>query len=250
MAKAKRSNPAAQPMFTLLLDIGQVFVPPMKESSNGICLTRKLELPFAPFNGLSLNGAELREVPEWSGHELKDITWDIDRQVFLAKAKLIHVNLPIPYIADEIRSWLNRGWKLGSFEELYEADYEAYLASDETPVKPQEASDGKEAIDDNKEQWPSLPPKERPAHFNKLLMALVRQLAVEFSNLPTAYAMDKTKMYFTDEALRETPSPATEKFVAARDNFARLSRREQIDWAMKVAETHPRMDRVLKRRRG
>jgi hypothetical protein len=249
MAKAKRNDSPARPMFTLLLDLSQVFAPPMAESSAGICLTRQFELPFPPFNGLSLNGAVLRDVPDWSGHKLKDVTWDIDRQVFLAKAKLVHVNLPIPYIADEIRSWLDRGWRLRSFEELYEADYEAYPASDEMTVKPYDAADGKEAIDDNKELWPTLPPKERPAHFNKLLMVLVRLMAVEFSNLPTAYAMDKTKMYFTDEALRESPSPATAKFVAARDSFARSSRQEQIDWALKVASTHPSMDRVLDRRR-
>jgi hypothetical protein len=43
----------------------------------------------------------------------------VDRSAFLADADLTCANLPMGSIPDEIQSWLDRGWKLGSFEEYY-----------------------------------------------------------------------------------------------------------------------------------
>ena len=99
------------------LDLHLVFQPPMDDSSDGIIITRTIELPFTPFNGLRVFSRVWEDGPEPYGLELTDVLWEMDRAVFLAKTRHTWVDLPIAFIPHEIRDWLGRGWRWGSYEE-------------------------------------------------------------------------------------------------------------------------------------
>ena len=74
----------------------------MDERSQGIRLSRSLELPFPPTNGLHLAGTAMDDPPSPLGFRINDLTWDLDRRVFMATTQLIDHNLPLAAIPDEI----------------------------------------------------------------------------------------------------------------------------------------------------
>ena len=82
-------------MFRVDLDVSVVFTPPMKEDGPGFVMTRSFELPFPPFDGLSVFGKEWLSFPEPPGLVLKEVGWDIDRQTFLANSSSVHDGFPI-----------------------------------------------------------------------------------------------------------------------------------------------------------
>jgi hypothetical protein len=107
-------------MFKLELDVSLYYDPPMDEHGQGIGLTRIFEIPFHPSSGLYLTGGGLTDPPDAIGFKIEDVTWDLDRQVFLADTSLFSKDLPIAFIPDELRAWMTRGWRLGSSSEAYE----------------------------------------------------------------------------------------------------------------------------------
>ena len=111
-------------MFVLELDVSLYFVPPMEERARGIVVTRTLELPFPPTDGLFITGIAMNGQPLARGFKLEDVTWDLDRQKFFATTSLTSQDFPIADIPVLIRDWIDRGWQLGSYEDTYEEELE------------------------------------------------------------------------------------------------------------------------------
>lgn len=233
-------------MFRLEVDFRISFIPPMEEHRPGICLTRAFDLPFPPTEGLHLTGKCFHPDHQTSdGFKLEDVTWDVDRQVFLASTSLVCQDYPLAFIPDDLRELIDQGWRLGSVEETY-PEPEAPDVESET-----EGAGGREdepgAVDevDKEELLPSADPRSRPASFNKLFRALVREMAVTYNNWHVAYAMDRTQRFFTEEELRGESTSAKEAFRQAVAEFGRKSIDEQLKWQKRVTRTHPRLDRIV-----
>jgi len=79
-----------------------------------------------------------------------------------------------------------------------------------------------------------MSPRKRPAHFNKLLRAVVREMAELYNNLPVAYAIDQTKLVFSEEQLKTRDSQAKERFREARYEYERMPQEQQIAWQQRV----------------
>jgi hypothetical protein len=226
-------------MFKIELDVSLYYDPPMDEHGQGISLTRIFEIPFPPSSGLYLTGGGLTDAPDAIGFKIEDVTWDLDRQVFLAETSLISKDFPIAFIPDELRAWVARGWRLGSCSEAYEEV--AYSGRE-----PEDVPEGVQTGElDAAERWPSMNPRSRPPHFNKLLRALVRKMADLYNNWATAYAIDQTMMLFSEAQLRGDRSPGMEKFIVARSKFERMTIDEKLAWREKVIAKHPRLDRIV-----
>jgi len=233
-------------VFNLELDLSLFFVPPMDEHGRGIMLTRKFELPFPPTEGLSLAGQALNENPTGLGFVLESVTWDVDRQVFLAHTSLVEQGFPIPFIPQSLRSWLDRGWQLGTFEDNYENDEEPEAA--EVP----EVIDGSEQADADDEdsweaaqKWPSMSPSLRPKHVTRMLRALVREMAESFNNSPTAYAIDQTKMVFSDQELQADDSPLKTRFKDAKWEYQTMPNDQRLAWHERVGRSYPKLARLV-----
>ena len=227
-------------MFSLELDVSLYFVPPMAERARGIVVTRTLELSFPPTEGLSITGIAIDGQPMAQGFKLKNLTWDLDRQRFFATTSLTSHDFPIAEIPDMIRDWLDRGWQLGSYEDTYEEkpEYQQDLLLAK-PIVGARTEDEEKA-----ERWPAMSPRSRPSGFNKFLRALAHEMARLYNNWDTAYAIDKTKYFFTDEQLKENKSRAATKFRDAQAEFDRMTFDQQYDWREKVLRRRARRRRT------
>jgi hypothetical protein len=232
-------------MYKLELDVSLVFAPLMDEHGQGIIVTKSFELPFPPFAKMNLQSRQFPNSPGPDGFLLEDITWDVDREVFFARSSLTSVDLPIACILDDIQSWIDLGWRLGSYEETYDDpmdEPEIDSPSDSTIVDPDDDYEW-----DEMERWPTQPPRKRPARFNKTLRALVRTMAASFNNSATAYAVYKTQQFFSEKELRDNESKPAERFQNAIREYEQMSSTEQIAWLQKVQRTAPRLDRLIAR---
>ena len=124
MARRKLGRHARHPTenFELQVQLSLRFVPPMEEHGGGISLIQDFELPFPPSEGLVLTGAAFNQSPSPEGFPLKEVTWDVDRHIFLANIYLIDQGIPFTFIPHEIRSWMDQGWRFGSLEDSYEVE--------------------------------------------------------------------------------------------------------------------------------
>jgi hypothetical protein len=61
------------------------------------------------------------------------------------------------------------------------------------------------------------------------------------NNLPAAFAIDPTNLFFTDEDLRGAESREKKKFNQALQAFSRLSWDERYDWEERVRDKYPRL---------
>jgi hypothetical protein len=225
-------------MFKVELAISLYYVPPMDEHGRGICLTRTFELPFVPTTGLIVADGGLADHEDHEGFKLNGVTWDMDRQLFTAKTSLVSMNFPVAFIADELRTWVERGWRLASLE-----------ASDEASCEPEadEETNATLTLDEEEEaeKWPSMKPRSRPAEFNELFRALIREMAGLYNNWPSAYAMDQTKMLFSETELRENRTAEKDRFRETQFEFERMPIHQQIAWQQKVIRKYPRLDRIV-----
>jgi len=219
-------------MFRLHMDLHLHYVPPITEAGPGIIMTREIEIPFPAFEGLRVYSPAFDDCPDPMGFTLKEVVWDVDRQVFLADTYLASHDLPMAFIADDIRAWLGRGWRLGSFCDDYpEPDY-----SDEEPADGDGDTDASAANDDL-ERLHTLAPQRRPKEFNQVLKALVRHMAETFNNSAAAYAMDKTGRFFSDDDIKARPTdPAVRRWQELCSEFTRFSDDEQFAWRDRAAK--------------
>jgi hypothetical protein len=177
------------------------FDPPMDEHDPSIRLTRTIELPFPAYEGLVIHSRMIDVIcDEPLGFVLKNVMWDMDRSVFLATTSMDSGDTPFDEIPDEIRSWIDRGWRLGSHLDVYPKDMD----------EPEEAeSPGTSVEDDNPEAevTPSQPARRRPARYNKIFRALIRTMAELHNNWSVAYAMYITQQFFTEEERKKPDAP-------------------------------------------
>jgi non-ribosomal peptide synthetase component F len=231
-------------MFRLDVELSIHFTPLMDERGRGIALVRTFELPFAPTEGTCLTGAALNPYsasPE--GFPLKGVTWDIDRNLFLAHIGLVCCDHPLAFIPDELRAWVRCGWRFGRLEDDYAPPEKAARSGTGAPSDSGDSAG--EDWEDEAELLPTLPARRRPKRFNKLMRALVRELAGAYNNSDIAYAIDRTHFYFTDEQLKHEDSRAKKAFAAACAEFAELSADARNAWEDRVARTQPRLDRIV-----
>lgn len=236
-------------MFTLELDLIVTYTPPMSDRDGGIRLTRELQLPFAPYNGLELCGKNMNQGPaQPEGFTLNDVVWDIDRQVFMAHAKWSSDGLPMEDIPADLRCWVDLGWRIGSYADRYN---EPEPDDDEDDV---DADDGQEEsgnafpVDREYERsldQPMLSPRRRPKELNQVIRAMVRTMVEVHNDEAAAYAMDKTKRYFSDDQLKENDFKYAKAWRDARDEYNDMGWKKQWKWRERVMRTHPRLDKLV-----
>lgn len=235
-------------MFTLELDFIIVYVPPMDEHGRGIHLTRELQLPFAPFDGLQVTSRKLDIAPGPEGFVLKDVIWDADREVFLAHSTLISHDLPMEDIPADLNAWMELGWRLGSYADKYEVSDEDEDEDVESEPESGVKTDGAFPIDDEFEAAlarSTLPPRKRSKQLNLVMRALVRTMVEQYNNLDVAYAMDKTKRHFSKQQLEKNDSAAAKQWHDAIREYLNMSWEQQIAWQKRVERTHPRLDKLV-----
>jgi hypothetical protein len=227
-------------MFLLELDVSLYFVPPMAERARGIVVTRTLELPFPPTDGLFITGVAMNGQPLAEGFKIEDVTWDLDRQRFLGSTSLTSHDFPIAEIPDLIRAWINRGWRLGSYEDTYEEEAEEKADILLTESVTDEPIENEEEAN----RWPMLNPRSRSPAFNMFLQALAREMARLYNNWDVAYAIYQTKTFFTEKQLEDNKSRAATKFRDARSKFDGMTFDQQYDWREKLLRKRPRLRRI------
>ena len=232
-------------MFKLNLDVRLYFDPPMADHGKGITVTRELDLPFPPTEGLFLGGVVLNGVPIPLGYKIKEVTWDIDRETFFANSSSSLVDFPIALIPLEIRSWIDRGWRLGSYEDTYEKEDKRVTRFQRKPIACKWDWDD----EDEAEKWQRMRPRSRPENFNKLFKAVVREMALLGNNSAVAYAMYRTHTFFDDTELEKDETPAAKKFKDAKSEFDRMSFDEHYDWCHSIARRCPHLAQFVGQRR-
>lgn len=240
-------------MFTVEIDLHLTFSPPMQDDSPGIVLTRSIALPFPPHDGLRVFSAEIDMCPEPEGLTLRDIVWDIDRGVFYASTSADSMLVPLCDIPSEIAEWLDKGWRFGSHRDHYRQDE---IADDEPGDEGDETGDIFAPLDDVIDEVLEYekPRRKRSIEFNRAFKAMARQLAEGFVDLPEAYAMHKTGVYYHERRgshkNRREMEGAEARYFAAKDEFAKLSQGEQYAFREKMLRTRPSLERLSHLRRA
>lgn len=229
-------------MFTLLLDLRIQFVPPMNQFGRGVVLTRELHLPFPAWDGLCIFSKQIDECPGPMGMVLKDVVWDMDRQVFLATTRIEQGDIPLALIADELRAWVERGWQVGSHEDYY-AIPEAVEGIDEDTSEPSDAPDEWEEAD--KEAGKSW--RARSPATNRVFRAMIRHLAETYDNDDAAYAWDRTGRYFDDGAVerRQAKDPHVKEFAEAVEEYRKMSEAAKASWRKRVLR-YPTLESLIR----
>jgi hypothetical protein len=239
-------------MYQLDLDMHLVFDPLMGDEGPGIVVSRRVEVPFAPHNGMRLYSSswDVCWVDGPHGFELRDVVFDIDRQVFLAMARAEHSGYALAQIDCEVQWWLERGWKLGSHRDDYrrraEKEYEAEMAAESNGASAPNPYDGVDI-----EMVQTLPPEQRPPQFNRLFKALIRHLANDYwddygrANAATAYAMDATNRYPAPAGLHKPEQEALRAWDEKRAEFEQISVEQREKWLRRV-NRYPALSSLLK----
>jgi hypothetical protein len=237
-------------MFELQLDLKMYLVPPMDENGNAIRLTRKLQLPFPPYNDLAVYNPAMDTHPTHEGMTLKNVVWDMKRSRFTAETTLGQYDLPLIYIPTELAFWTKIGWRLGSYlDDLAEDatdDFSDETSDDEIDEEDAESDTSQfDVAEDPDDLIPTLPPRQRDKAFNKLFRALIRVVAEEQPGTSTVYAMWKTSRLFTDKQLKCNDTKAANQFRQAADEFKEMTFSQQFNWSMTVCPRLPRIDRIV-----
>ena len=237
-------------MYSLELDLELFFVPPMENFGNGICVTRSLDLPFVPHSGLSVFGQDLTDCPLPPGIVLEQLTWDIDRQRFLARSALTLQEWPIVAMPDEVGQWIERGWRLGSHLEQYENGEDTQPDASGPDVNVSDLADY--VFGD--ENWSELirlqevSHRKRPPEFNTLFHVVIRTMTECHNNQATAYAMYKTQRFFSESQCHGPQQPtAARQFRDAQREFETTSFEKRAIWLRTVKRKYPSLRAILGR---
>jgi hypothetical protein len=233
-------------MYRADLDLLIHFVPPMDEGRQGITLTRSLELPFPPASEVSIYSKHIDDGPDPLGFRLKDVTWDMDRQLFVAKTYLIISGVPWPLIPSDLRRWLDRGWHWGSYLDAYQEEEED--EPETLAVKPLQGR-GRLSLndDDEMEAMPTQPPVSRPKRFNEVFGAMLRLMVELHNNEADAYAMHKTGMFFTEEQLKKDDSPTARRWQHENYAYSQMPWEKQLAWCKRVVKNYPTLKSLVDR---
>ncbi|MAT73371.1 MAG: hypothetical protein CMJ58_28135 [Planctomycetaceae bacterium] len=230
-------------LYDLHIDLRMYFCPPMNDRGRGITLTRRIQLPFPPFNGLSLTGSTIDVVPMPEGFTLNSVVWDCDRSRFTAYTEMSQHDFPIASIPDELNAWIDRGWRLGSSADVFDDAHDSGGGDEEVETTDSPRDDFEPA--DEEDAWPMLPPRKRPKEFNKLFRALIRLMCEAHNAESRAYAMWRTQRFYSDEELKKSESSVARRFKDAESEFYEMTIDEQIEWRKRICRNYPRLDRIL-----
>lgn len=199
--------------FRVELDLHLFFVPLMRETGDGITLTRTLDLPFPPNSKIMIGGRSIEGdcIPPL-GYGMSDIIWDIDRETFLAKTVTSHHGSPIAFIPSDIETYFQNGWQIGSWQDFYDRDRKCPIGKGLNVGK----FDFDWEDEDELFLLETTGASKRPEQFNLLFSALIRMLFVLRNNEAVGYAMYKSKLFFQDEAHR------TPEFSKLVDEYYRM----------------------------
>lgn len=233
-------------MFTLELDLIITYTPPMSDNGGGIHLTRELQLPFPPYTDLRICSGRMDQAPGPMGFILKDVVWDIDREVFMAHCEMNSLDLPMENIPADLKAWIDLGWRIGSYNDRYDNEDEEGEEQTET-LDDDDAPFGTDPEFERQLERPMLPPRERSKRLNLVMRALVRTMVEVHNDESVAYAMDKTKRHFTEHQLEHNDSVHAKQWCNARNEYLEMGWKKQCDWQDRIMRTHPRLDKLVKR---
>lgn len=228
-------------MFAVDVDLVLRYVPPMDDVGEGIRLTRTIELPFPPAEDISVFSKEWEGVGDPLGYVLKNVTWDMDRNRFLADTMLSVTGTPIAMIPFEIRQLVYHGWTYGSYKDSYRTEPKRGRKRGTLPVMPDWEWDYDAAA-----VWEANP-KDRPEEFKLVLHAVVSTMAELHNNCRVAYAMLKTGCYF-DIAKGKLPSellPLEKRFSKVLHDYDSLPSDKKWVWAERVKRKYPQLTDVV-----
>lgn len=228
-------------MFKLNLDMNLYFTPPMTDVGRGICVTREFELPFPPTADVFVTAEVFNGVATPLGYNLNDLTWDIDRETFFAHTGTPLVDDPIALIPMKIQSWIDRGWRLGSYESTYEQEEGRTTRFKRRPIP----CTWDDTDDETASEWERMKPSERPESFNKLFDAVIREMLILNNNPAVAYAMRHTHIYIGEEEAERAATPAAMKFQNAKEEYERKDFDAQYKWRDDLLRRCPHLDQFL-----
>ena len=228
-------------MFKLNVDAALYFVPPMVDNGKGITVTREYQIPFPPTKEIALTGVALNGTVMSLGFMLKDITWDCDREVFFAKIVSAYYGDPIAAIPLEIRLWIDRGWRLGSYEDTYEKEDRRATRHQREPIRCSWNGNDENAAF----EWERVLPSKRPAEFNRLFDAIIREMAVLNNNCDVAYAMRQTHVCMDREEADKADSPIAKKFRDAVSDYRQKGFDCQYAWRHNLMRKCPHLDQFV-----
>jgi hypothetical protein len=229
-------------MYPIDVDYVVRYVPPMLDWAKGLRLSRTFELPFPPSGGVSVFSKEWERIEEPLGYRLKAITWDIDKQRFLAETEVMATGVPLALIPHELRNLLDCGWAYGSYLEKYKSGGKRGRKRAKLPTMRISKWNDEEA-----EAWEEARSKSRPKEFKTVLHAIVATMVELQNNCSVAYAMLKTGGYVDvpESVNRPDLSPIQAKFDAAMNEFRSMKWDKQQDWCEHVQRRYPRLIDVV-----
>ncbi|EMB16515.1 hypothetical protein [Rhodopirellula europaea] len=181
--------------YTVELDLHLFFTPLMQDWGDGIVMTRTLQLPFPPDGKIAIAGRSIEGDGQPLGYRIRNITWDVDRDRFIATTVADCGGGPLAYIGDDIDRHLTEGWSIGSWQTHYDKSWKSPIGN-----RFDRAKFDIEVMDEGDlYKLETMPASKRPGAFNELMSALVRLLFNLNNNEALAYVMYKTKTYFQDE---------------------------------------------------
>ena len=98
------------------------------------------------------------------------------------------------------------------------------------------------------DDWPAKSPKDRLADFNKLLRAIVREMAALRNNCAVAYTMDDTRLYLEPRWAKPADHGSGERFEKAKVEFKAMSPDRQDEWLQKASRYRPSLATLVARR--
>lgn len=206
-------------------------------------MTRTIELPFPPSrdNLVFSKDWEGQDFDEPLGYVLKEITWDMDRNRFVADTEMFITGIPIDMIPFEILHLVYQGWKYGSYKDQYQTERKRGRKRSKLVAIPECDWDYEEA-----EAWDENP-KGRPKEFKLILHAVVSTMAELRNNCGVAYAMLKTGRYFDIDAgdSRSELSLLERRFQDAIRDYESLSSERQWDWSERVKRRYPQLRDIV-----
>jgi len=116
--------------FKLELDLHLFFTPLMQSWGDGITMTRTIQLPFPPDDNTTIGGRSIEgDCKPPLGYRLNDTIWDVDRERFIATTTADHGGGPLAYITDDLDTYLNEGWTIGSWQTHYDKSWRTTSAA-------------------------------------------------------------------------------------------------------------------------
>ena len=161
--------------------------------------------------------------------------------LFRASTTVVGTDFPLALIPEDIERWTSLGWEFPPREKTRDRPRKKTRASFHRAISAWGNED--EEVLNN---WPRLSQSQRPEAFNQLLLAIARQLVESRDDVATAYAIAKTKRFFTDEEIRDPNNAAAQKFSAAFKSFLEMSWERQSNWQRRILRTFPRLDQFVR----